>query len=166
MGVVHVAAGDCEAVRDARVAQPVNAGSSLAFVAAAVPVWRQGRRCRPLAVATGAVGLASAAYHGPGGTVARAAHDCSVLAVVVAAADRAAAAARRDRRALTGPALVAVAGLVVHRLSRTGGPWCRPGSVWQGHALWHVLAAAALVMLGGASREPAPVPGRSGGAGP
>jgi hypothetical protein len=32
---------------------------------------------------------------------------------------------------------------VVWNLSRTGGPWCDPGSLIQGHALWHLLGAAA-----------------------
>lgn len=43
-------------------------------------------------------------------------------------------------------ALLAV-GSVVGTLSRAGGPLCDPASPWQGHGLWHVLAAAALVVL-------------------
>ncbi|PYG01874.1 hypothetical protein SAMN05216184_101339 [Georgenia satyanarayanai] len=42
--------------------------------------------------------------------------------------------------------LLAVGG-IVGTLSRAGGPLCVPGSLWQGHAVWHVLAAAALVIL-------------------
>ncbi|MEE6283251.1 hypothetical protein [Georgenia sp. MJ170] len=42
--------------------------------------------------------------------------------------------------------LLAVGG-VVGTLSRAGWPLCDPHSLWQGHALWHVLAAAALVVL-------------------
>src|SRR3990172_103423 len=32
--------------------------------------------------------------------------------------------------------------VVVWSLSNTGGPLCRPGSWFQGHALWHILTAA------------------------
>ncbi|GIG39187.1 hypothetical protein [Cellulomonas phragmiteti] len=60
------------------------------------------------------------------------------------------------RRARRAPALrprVAVAvgmlavGGIVGSLSRTGGPLCDPESLLQGHALWHVASAAALVVL-------------------
>ena len=36
------------------------------------------------------------------------------------------------------------AGLALHVLGRTGQRWCRPGSLLQPHAGWHVLSAAAL----------------------
>ncbi|MBC7291162.1 MAG: hypothetical protein H5T83_07485 [Actinotalea sp.] len=42
--------------------------------------------------------------------------------------------------------LLAVGGLI-GALSRAGGPLCDPDSLWQGHAVWHVLSAAALVVL-------------------
>ncbi len=43
-------------------------------------------------------------------------------------------------------------GGIVGAVSRPGGPWCVPGSWWfdsgwSGHAVWHILAAAALVVL-------------------
>ncbi len=31
--------------------------------------------------------------------------------------------------------------------SRTGGPWCDPHSLWQGHAAWHLLTAATTACL-------------------
>ncbi|WP_225753415.1 hypothetical protein [Actinotalea sp. Marseille-Q4924] len=49
-------------------------------------------------------------------------------------------------RALVAVGLLALGGLV-GTLSRAGGPLCDPASVWQGHAAWHVLSAAALVVL-------------------
>ncbi|WP_250446332.1 ceramidase [Actinotalea sp. C106] len=56
--------------------------------------------------------------------------------------------------------LLAVGG-VVGTLSRAGGPLCVPESLVQGHAIWHVLASAALVVLapvlapqGGITRSP------------
>jgi hypothetical protein len=47
---------------------------------------------------------------------------------------------------LTAVALLAV-GALIGTLSRAGGPLCDPDSLWQGHAVWHVLASAALVVL-------------------
>lgn len=57
---------------------------------------------------------------------------------------------RRPRRArLLGVAAGAlVAGGVVNALGRTGGPWCDPTSLFQGHAMWHLLTAAALGLYG------------------
>lgn len=37
-------------------------------------------------------------------------------------------------------------GVVVFVLSRTGGPWCVPDSLLQGHAVWHLLTALALAL--------------------
>ena len=50
-----------------------------------------------------------------------------------------------------GPALYAglaclAVGVAVFALSRTGGPLCEPDSLFQGHALWHVLTATALAL--------------------
>ena len=44
-----------------------------------------------------------------------------------------------------------VLGVIINGLSRTGGPLCRPESLLQGHAAWHVLSAASLAGLGEAS---------------
>lgn len=51
------------------------------------------------------------------------------------------------RRALPGLGLLA-AGLLVYASSSTGGPLCFPDSPLQGHAVWHLLAAAGLTSLG------------------
>ncbi len=66
---------------------------------------------------------------------------------------------RARRRTVAGLALLAVGG-GIGTMSRPGRPWCVPGG-WldgalSGHAVWHVLAAAALVVL-------APVVGRREG---
>ena len=38
--------------------------------------------------------------------------------------------------------------MIIWILSQTGGPWCVPDSVlWQGHAWWHTLSAAAMALL-------------------
>lgn len=52
---------------------------------------------------------------------------------------------------LQAVAILAVGGLV-GTLSRTGWPLCNPDSIWQGHGFWHVTAAAALAVWGGAIR--------------
>ncbi|MGK2948813.1 MAG: hypothetical protein ACSLFP_09580 [Acidimicrobiales bacterium] len=148
-GRQHVAFADCERIRDGWVGQPANAASSLAFVVAAVPIARSARaRRRPvwLAVAAAAAieGLGSVGYHGPGGRWSKVVHDAGIVALVgtVTAAVVADAAPRPvvpPRAAVLGAAAV-----VVHTLSRTGGPWCRCDSRLQGHAVFHLLAAAAL----------------------
>jgi hypothetical protein len=145
----HVAEGDCEAIRPGLVGQPANTISSLAFVAAALPIARAGRRRgRPawtaVAVATAVEGLGSVAYHGPGGRWAKRLHDGGLVALV---ASLGVAVGREGRRPLAGRPLTAAlaataAGL--HGLSRTGGPLCSCHSRLQGHAVFHVLAAAAL----------------------
>jgi hypothetical protein len=44
---------------------------------------------------------------------------------------------------LLGVGLSFGAGLGVWLPSRTGGPWCKPDSIWQGHAAWHLFSAQA-----------------------
>lgn len=51
-------------------------------------------------------------------------------------------------RRRTAWALVLLAvGAVAGTMSREGWPWCDPSSPWQGHGIWHLLAAVALVVL-------------------
>ncbi|HUG84145.1 MAG TPA: hypothetical protein VMM13_06250, partial [Euzebya sp.] len=150
-GAGHVAGSDCERIRPGLVAQPVNTVSSLAFVVAAVPIWRWARTAgdrswQRVAVSAAAAGLGSAAYHGPGGRLGKASHDLGVLALAATAVGALAAGRRRGGSADRSVVVVAVGAALVHATSRTGGPLCRPASRWQGHAGWHVLSAAALVL--------------------
>jgi hypothetical protein len=202
--VDHHAAADCERIRDAFLAQPANALSSLGFVVAGAGVlWLCRRRGWPVltsALVAGVIaanGVGGLAFHGPGGRGAHWAHDVALIATFVtigscdaalarrrttaaavlpAAASIVAAAvvlavepaavraltaigaaavlagewalgrSRRDRsrRALVVAAGAAAAALVAHTLGRSGGPWCRPDSWVQPHALWHALTALAL----------------------
>lgn len=188
----HPAAGDCERIRPGLIGQPVNAGSCLAYVAAAGWLWRRVRRSAgaspeaavfcALVAANGAGGVA---FHGPGDRTSHWLHDTALVGTLGAmAVERAGLAAglagvagvalavrpdatnaaslvggllvaggeaRRRRRpsGATGALLLAAAGVNV--LSRTGGRCCRPDSVLQGHALWHVLTAAALARWGDAA---------------
>ena len=144
----HVAEGDCEAIRPGLVGQPANTVSSLAFVAAAVPIARAARRRgRPawtaVALATAVEGAGSVAYHGPGGRWAKRLHDGGLVLLVAALG---VALGQEGRpvggRPVTASLAISAAGL--HALSRTGGPLCSCRSPLQGHAVFHVLAAAAL----------------------
>ena len=145
----HVAWGDCERIRPGLVGQPANTLSSLAFVLAAVPLARRARRpggaaWRAVAAASAVEGVGSVASHGPGGRLSKALHDAGLVALVAALAE----VARRDPAALRPrllPSALGATALVVHTLSRTGGPLCSCNSRLQGHALFHVVAAAALV---------------------
>ncbi|MBK5224838.1 MAG: hypothetical protein JJE52_18580 [Acidimicrobiia bacterium] len=146
MSSIHVAASDCERIRPGLIAQPANTASSLAFVLAARPMHRraEGRWAwRVVAVATAAVGIGSVAYHGPGGRFSKLVHDGAIVALV-ASLGVAEATATRRRPPSPRTALLASSALVLHTLSRTGGPLCSCNSPLQGHALFHGLAAAAL----------------------
>jgi hypothetical protein len=146
----HVALGDCERIRAGAVGQPVNTVSSLAYVVAGAWLARRRRGgvegLVPLAAV--AAGIGSVAYHGPGTPLGRRGHDVSAL--VLALVTGAHVVGRRSRigvgRAVVGSAVLAVGG-VVHAGTRTGRPWCRPDSRWQGHAAWHLLSATAVAVL-------------------
>jgi hypothetical protein len=148
----HVAASDCERVRPGLVAQPANTASSLAFCVSGGWIWARSATTntpqgwRAVAAAAVAVGLGSAAYHGPGGRWGRVVHDASNVLLGATVAGTLAAAGQPTRPALRYlSGLGAVAGLLVHRFSRTGRRLCRPDRALQGHAAWHLLAAASLV---------------------
>lgn len=153
----HVAASDCERIRPGLVGQPANTLSSLAFVAAAVPIARRARAARSAAwtavAASAAVeGLGSVAYHGPGGRSAKALHDAGLVALVTTMGI--ARLTEQPRQLRPGAAALGAAAFALHSLSRTGGPLCSCNSRLQGHAVFHVLAAAALVAASPSRQEP------------
>jgi hypothetical protein len=148
----HIARSDCERIRPGLVAQPANAASSLAYCAVGAWIWRHADRARTprpwrfLAVTAAVVGVGSAAYHGPGRMGGRILHDASnaVLLPALAVAVASGGPPPRPRLHAAGGLLAGV-GVLAHRLSRSGGPLCRPDSPLQGHALWHLLGAASLL---------------------
>ena len=72
-------------------------------------------------------------------------HDAGLVALVAATARRRGRARRTpDARAPTGRWRWRRRPSLLHTLSRTGGPLCSCRSPLQGHAVFHVLAAAAL----------------------
>lgn len=101
-------------------------------------------------------------YHGPMPPGAEVVHDASLVAVPATAL-----AVAWRRRSLPRPPAAAMAaiaaGVVVNLLTRTGAPLCRPDSLLQGHALWHVLTA---VGIGAWLARWAPVPAVSTPVGP
>ncbi|WP_207782196.1 hypothetical protein [Phytoactinopolyspora limicola] len=116
----------------------------LAFVAADAVSDLLGRRLSDvwwvapaavLIIVAGAVGSASTAVQGLAGVGA-------VSATVIRAYARPSA-----RRTILTAGVVVGAGALIGTLSRSGGPLCQPDSLLQGHAIWHVLAAVALVLL-------------------
>lgn len=144
----HVAVSDCEEIRPGLIGQPANTLSSLAFVAAAVPIHAAGHRAghgawRGVAAAVALEGIGSVAYHGPGGRWSKALHDVGLIGIAVAMAR---VEARRRGSLRPGPVdgTLAVAAIALHTLSRTGGPLCSCRSPVQGHAVFHVLAAASM----------------------
>ena len=138
--------GDCERFHDGLVAEPVNALSSVAYIAAGAYVWRHNR---PAGAALVAVGIGSLASHGPGGTLAQVLHNGAIVVlvgIVVVALPRI-ARGFRARPAMGALAIGAFAiALSLQAFGRTGGAWCRPDSLLQAHAGWHALTALALVL--------------------
>ncbi len=51
------------------------------------------------------------------------------------------------RRSIVTSMAVLGVGALIGTLTRSGAPFCRPDSLLQGHAVWHVLAAVALWLL-------------------
>lgn len=153
----HVAVSDCERIRPGFIGQPANTLSSLAFVVAAIAIARRARDRKSMAwagvAASAAVeGLGSVAYHGPGGRSAKALHDAGLVALTATLAT--ARLGERPVRVRPRAAALAVAAVALHALSRTGGPLCSCDSRLQGHAVFHVIAAAALVAAAPPRRAP------------
>lgn len=149
MTVPHVATSDCERIRPGLIGQPANTVSSLAFIAAAVPILRRSRMpgreaWAAVAAASAFEGLGSVAYHGPGGRLSKSIHDVG-LVVLMAAFARVAVREPDALRPRAVPSALGAAAVCLHALSRTGRPLCSCNSRVQGHAVFHLMAAAALV---------------------
>lgn len=155
---------DCEQVRDAVLAQPVAAVSSLAYVVAGGLLawwWRDlPRRDRRLAFGYAGLlalsGLGSVAYHGPQPAGAGAMHDLPIVALLAVAAGVPAARAVRRRpvlgagagRSLVIAAVAAPVAAAAYLAGRTGSPVCHPDSLVQPHGVWHLASAIVLSAWG------------------
>ena len=117
--------------------------SSVAFLVVGCWLLVQARN-RVGAAALIAVGAGSIAYHGPQPGWAGPVHDVSVYGLAFVLVVQAVRLVR-----IPGGLLMAwkaagpwfVVGLAAYVAGRTGSPWCRPRSLWQPHAIWHVLIA-------------------------
>jgi len=156
----HPGRADGEALRPGWIAQPVSAGSSVALAVGALALGRALTDARgvdalvgrALAAALAANAAGSAGFHGPGDRLSRRVHDLSLAAMVTSCAAGVLLGLNRQAgaslRALATPAGLLITGALVARRSRTGRPWCRPQALLQGHAVWHVLAAAGVTLAG------------------
>jgi predicted membrane channel-forming protein YqfA (hemolysin III family) len=140
---------DCERIADAALAQPVSALTSLGYVVAGIVAVAWAARTRSFmatiaAVALVAVGFGSFAFHGPQPSWAQPAHDWPIIALgVVLAIGLLRSTIRQDWSGWGAPAAIFALGLAVYAAGRSGSPFCDPDSLWQLHAIWHVLTAAA-----------------------
>ncbi|NNF64101.1 MAG: hypothetical protein HKN07_07555 [Acidimicrobiia bacterium] len=135
---------DCELIRSAFPAQPINTLSSLAFIIAAAYLWR--RRHRLFGTVIGLTGVGSILFHGNPSSLSSALHDGALVAAILGSG---VLALRRIRLGAVPIAsiLVGAIGIVVWSTTRTGGSWCDPDALIQGHAVWHVMAAFAVGAL-------------------
>lgn len=160
-----MAGSDCERLRSGWLAQPVNTLSSAAFLAAGCWLLARVRKDdHPAILVSGAValiavGVGSLAYHGPQPDWAEPVHRGSVTGLAfVMVAQTIRLLAGRSWKAVV-PAWKAAggwmtAGLIAYALGRTRSPFCRPETLLQAHAAWHVLVAVGLErMVSGYSRS-------------
>ena len=118
--------------------------ATLLLVAADAVAALAGRRCAWWWWATPTLALLPVVVlTPPAGDAAQA----GIAAVAVALTLARARTAPRDRQRILWAVGLLAAGAALGTLGRAGGPLCVPASPAQGHAAWHVLAAAALVVL-------------------
>lgn len=135
---------DCELITEAFPAQPINTLSSLAFVIAAAYLWRRSHRL--FGAVTAFVGVGAILFHGTPSVAASAVHDGALVAAFLGSGVLAWRRIRVGDLPLTS-LIVAAVGILIWSRSRTGGPWCDPNTLIQGHAIWHVMAAWAVAAL-------------------
>lgn len=137
---------DCELIREGLIGQPVNAWSSLAFVLAALSIVRQHRLGAGALLLTG---IGSFLFHSTD-SAWNLVHDAGLVLLV--AVTLWAAWRSRGSPSYVGIGALAV-GFGLWLASRSGGPLCDPDSLFQAHALWHLLAAAGCAFIFRADSE-------------
>ena len=154
-----MAGSDCERLGSGWLVQPANAVSCVAFLAAGcwlLMTARNGDGPRSLllsgAVALMAVGVGSIAYHGPQPGWGDPLHSWSVNGLVIVVVGQTVylllgAAFKSVGAVWKAAGGWMVAGLIAYTAGRTGSRWCRPDSLWQWHAVWHVFIAGGVARL-------------------
>lgn len=164
--------GDCEALHDGLLAQPINALSSLAYlVAAGVVVYyardlarSQRRQSWVFATLLVFVGLGSVDFHGPQSAWAQLAHDgpIALLVMYIAATlivrkvKKQRVLPGRSRARVTAFAVTAALATTSYFIGRSEAAACNPDSVLQPHAAWHVLTATAFAVAWQIMYRPGP----------
>lgn len=143
----HAGSVDCECVREGFVGQPANTLSSASYVGVAAWLLAGPRRRHRdwWAWWCLGVGVGSMGFHGPGGRIGKLVHDVSVDVLALSLVGSGLLPGDDGRVRLRRGQLEAIAllgaGAVIHQATQTGRRGCRPESVWQGHALWHLVSA-------------------------
>lgn len=110
--------------------------------------WRPATEMGAYVIGIAAIGLGLSAIHGASDPFAGTLAAGAVVGEIVTVADdrrRPRSAGPRRVDAARGVGLVAIAlGGVAYLLGQSGSPLCRPESLFQWHALWHVLVAVSL----------------------
>ena len=157
VGRAALGRSDCEQIRDRALRQPVNAITSVSYLAAGASVAAQAMRAASVhrvalslyAASLTTVGVGSIAYHGPQPPWATRFHDGSIVAslaaavLVVSTAPRTTPGPLRRRPVL----LLTTLSAAVYRAGRSESRWCDPDSLVQLHAVWHLLSAVSAAAL-------------------
>ncbi len=148
---------DCERVRDHGIAQPVNTLTSAAYGVASLPVLFAVRRSTGLlrmelyayAGALVAVMAGSAHFHARGPGSSHRLHDGSLYAAILLGSLLLlpTAGTLADTRAGRRFLLAAATACATYACGRSSSRFCRPDSLWQFHALWHVLSAGTAALV-------------------
>lgn len=157
-------ASDCEQLRDATLAQPINTITSGAYLAAAsviVVIGRRaessGRRSAVLGACVAGIGVGSVLFHGPQPPGSRLAHDLPIVLTAIFIAIHEIEIRRdrdRSRRARAGLLVLAAGAVSLWLFGRTDSPLCDPDSILQLHGSWHIATAILLVLWwNGAPKE-------------
>lgn len=103
--------------------------------------WRPATHPAAALGAGAALAVAAAAIGAPGTNAVSVLLGASVVAAQPARGNH------RDLEWAIGAGALLAGGALIRALADSGGPWCAPESLLQGHAAWHLVAAAATLLL-------------------
>lgn len=161
IGAEAIGGSDCEALRDGLLAQPTNAVTSAAYVAAGIVVLvRLPKQDRvgwggAYAGLLMLIGIGSILYHGPQPAGSKLLHDAPIPLLLALIGVLVVLRRRRGEVVLPGftsarlSVLVGIgaAAGVAYLFGRTGSPLCDADSWLQLHGAWHLATAVAFVVV-------------------